>query len=184
MAFSDKYPEQIEFEIDRPRVRRYLRLLGFGSYLGGTTVVSLFFSFAAFTGSFQHQPIVQFDEIVHRLAAYFATGLAIGCAIGLLLYFVTTHFIADWAAQNLRLIVEGPYLRLVSGGVFVSDRRIHFRTVNDYSTHAGPLLRRLGMKSLSFRVEGNSRLLTTVAGLVDPDDVRDALCEIDAAREN
>ena len=83
-------------------------------------------------------------------------------------------------------MVEGPYLRLVSGGYFVTDRRIHFRTVGDYSTHEGPLLRKLGMKSLSFRIasSGQVPLCHHVAGLVNPDDVRDQLCEIDAAREN
>ena len=113
------------------------------------------------------------------------SGAAIGCCIGVLLYFITTHFVAKWAAQNVRLIVEGPYLRLVSGGIFVSDRRMHFRTISDYTTHAGPLLRRFGMKTLSFTAAGSRNSLPTrIAGLVDPDKVRDALCEIDAAREN
>lgn len=148
-------------------------------------MLSLFFSIVAFSGSFKRSPIYQFDDVWQRLVTYLATGIPIGCCIGVLMYLLTTHFYAKWAAQNLRLIVEGPYLRLVSGGIFVSDRRMHFRTISDYTTHAGPLLRRLAMKTLSFSATGSRNSLPTrIAGLVDPDKVRDALCEIDAAREN
>jgi membrane protein YdbS with pleckstrin-like domain len=185
VTFADKFPEQVEFEIDRPRLVRYLRACGFAVCVGGMIPVSLFFSLAAFSGSFQHRPPVEFDEILPRLATYLATGVSIGCCVGVLLYFITAHFPARWAAQNVRLIVEGPYLRLVSGAIFVSDRRMHFRTISDYSTHSGPLLWRFGMKTLSFSTtSGRNGLPTRIAGLVDPDKVRDALCEIDAAREN
>lgn len=115
---------------------------------------------------------------------YMMGGL-LACGIfGSILYFVYFRPSARLKAVNLRLMVDGPYLRLVSGGFILVDQRFHFRDVASYSTVQGPLLRRNGLKSLCFRVHGRATTPPlSVTGLVDADRVRDVLCEIDASRE-
>lgn len=185
MPFTDKYPEQIEFEIDRPRLIRYWRLCGFLGCCIPCVVGVVLIALPLLGDYLQTHRHLHLGEILVIGLAYLAVGAIAGLLIGLLLYIAMSHYSAKWAAQNLRLIIEGPYLRLISGGLLITDRRIHFRAISDYSTTQGPMLRLFGMKTLSFRVVGSSQSFsTTVAGLKEPDKVRDALCEIDAAREN
>lgn len=115
---------------------------------------------------------------------HIATGLAIGSAIGLTLYFSVSHFTSGRYARQVRLIVEGPFLRQVTGGLVTEDKRVHFRAVSDYSTYDGPILRLFGIKALGFRVMGvQAPANKTIAGVVDADRVRNELSEIDALRE-
>lgn len=115
----------------------------------------------------------------------YMTGGLLACGIfGSVLYFTYFRPSARLKAKNLRLMVDGPYLRIVSGGYVLVDQRFHFRDISSYSTVQGPLLRRCGLKSLCFRVQGRATTPPlSVIGLVDADRVRDVLCEIDASRE-
>jgi len=135
---------------------------------------------------FRHASLPDVKEGVVIAFVYLAAGSAVALLLGAALYFALGHYQSKWSANNLRLLVEGPYLRIVSGAVFVTDRRIHFRAISDYSTHDGPLLRRLKMKTISFRIIGQGQPVrsTSIPGVIDPIKVRDMLCEIDAAREN
>src|SRR4051794_2115695 len=168
MQTTEQHPTNIEFEIDRKRLMPYWQIQGFAGccapgMLGGFFImVTLFEDYL--TGhrhsSFGHLYLV-------RLAGLGVAAI-IGLVLGLLLYFVMAHYPAKWAATNLRLIVEGPYLRIVSGAIFVTDRRIHFRAISDYSTQHGPLLKWLGMKTLAFNIIGSSHVASTkVPGVVD-----------------
>lgn len=182
---TDQFPANIEFEIDRARLMRYWRIQGFVGCCGpATLLISIMFTpffSLLFLGVRQAPP----GPLALWRSVAFVVATLSGFLAGSLLYFIMAHYPAKWAATNLRLTVEGPYLRIVSGAIFVTDRRIHFRSISDYSTHDGPLLKRLGMKALSFRVIGGAQATSsTIPGIIDAVKARDLLCEIDAAREN
>jgi len=185
MSSPDKYPQNIEFEIDRPRLTKYWQLQSLAGYCSATLLAGLFAAGALIGDRFKASATASAGQYVLAGLEFLLLTLAVTVALGVLLYFALGHYQSKWAAANLRLLVEGQYLRLVTGAVFITDRRIHFRAISDYSTHDGPLLRRLGIKTLAFRViGGNQPSRTTIPGVIDALKVRDMLCEIDAAREN
>lgn len=184
MAFKDRYPTEIEFEIDRHRLLRYWRIQAVIGCFGTTLPFAVLIGMAFFKIHLEGNPALSIGSRFLWLLTYAAAGTVAGLLVATVIYLVICHLPAKRASQNLHLMVEGPYLRIVSGGYFVTDRRIHFQAISDYTTHQGPLLRMVGMKSLSFHVSSPTPSSKRVVGLTSPDDVRDQLCEIDAAREN
>ncbi|MBN2294047.1 MAG: hypothetical protein JXM70_16595 [Pirellulales bacterium] len=182
---KDRFPTEIEFDIDRRQLLRYWRVQ---SFIGCCVPIILLFAFIGIGFYKIHLDSIQdigIVSIVVWLVLYIVAVILAGLIVGGIIYLALCHMPSRRAAANLRLLVEGPFLRIVSGAFYVTDRRIHFRAISDYSTHEGPLLKKFGMKSLSFRVIGSGQNPSEhIVGLVDPDDVRDQLCEIDAAREN
>ncbi len=184
MSSVDKYPTNIEYEIDRVALIRYWRLQATIGYSLAPAPIAGMFGLAFFRLYVETHPGIGGLTYVAFAAMLILAGLFAGMLVGILLYFLMSHFLIKLSVKNLRLLVEGPYLRSISGAIFVTDRRIHFRAISDYSTSDGPLLRRFGMRNLSFTVIGSTaHASTVVSGLKNPDEVRDQLCEIDAARE-
>ncbi len=184
MAFKDKFPVEIEFEIDRKLLTRYYRIQS----LTGCVLVTVPFGMiisVAFVQSFltMHQEFT-FVQRIATVACFGLAGILMGFFVALAFYISYFHKSSELNANNLRLRVEGPYLRLVTGGYFIIDRRYHFRDIHTYTTLQGPLLSRFGMKSLNFQVASMRQTPPVrVDGIIDVDSVRDQLCEIDAARE-
>lgn len=184
LTFKDRFPTEIEFDIDR---QRYLKYLTSQAWLGCFAIASPFV--LVLTGMLFQEKMApfrnagfgyQFGWLVLCLIA----GLGAGAVFCSVLYFGYFRSSARRKAENLRLLVDGPYLRMVSGGFIVVDERFHFRDVSCYTTVQGPLLRFHGLKSLRFRIQGRSAAPPlAIQGLVDADGVRDDLCEIDASRE-
>ncbi|WP_146517659.1 hypothetical protein [Rubripirellula amarantea] len=184
MTFKDAFPLEIEFDVDRKRLLDYLlaqaRIGCFGSALPFCLLFSLPF-FKAHMLPYQNAGALLW---LGWLTVYLIAGCVVCALFGSILYFSYFRPSARLQAANLRVMVDGPYLRLVTGGFILLDQRFHFRDVSSYGTIQGPLLRRHGLKSLTFRMQGRpSTPPLSVAGLVDPDRVRDVLCEIDASRE-
>lgn len=184
MTSKDSFPLEIEFEIDRERLLRHLltqaRMICFGIALP----FALLFAFSFFNS---HVTPYRNADLWFRIGwfcAYMIGGLAACALFGAALYFTYFRPSARLEAKHLRLMVDGPYLRMVSGGFVLLDQRFHFREISSYSLVQGPLLRRHGLKTLRFRVHGSSTAPPlSVPGLADPDRARDVLCEIDASRE-
>lgn len=184
MTFKDNFPLEIEFEIDRERLLRHLLLQARIGCFGLPLPFCLLLAWAFYN---EHMVPYWNADVWFRigwLSAYILAGLVACVIFGSILYFAYFRPSARLKANNLRLMVDGPYLRFVSGGFVLLDQRFHFRDVSSYSTIQGPLLRRHGLKSLCFRVRGRANTPPlSVAGLADADHVRDVLCEIDASRE-
>lgn len=184
MTFKDRFPLEIDFEIDRQRLLRYLLAQAKIGCFGLPFPFAMLLALAFFNEGMApyHNTDVWFS--LGWFSFYMMAGL-LACGIfGSILYFAYFRPSARLKADNLRLMVDGPYLRLVSGGLILNDQRFHFRDVSCYSTVQGPLLRRHGLKSLCFRVNGHAAAPPlSVIGLVDAGRVRDVLCEIDASRE-
>lgn len=184
MTFKDRFPLEIEFEIDRERLLRHLlNQARIGCY-GLAFPFAMFFVLAFYNAHMTPYPNASIWFRIGWFCLYVLVGVFACGALGSILYCGYFRRSAQLNTKNLRLLVEGPYLRLVSGGFVLTDQRFHFRDVSSYSTIQGPLLRRRGLKSLCFRVSGRSTTPpVSVTGLVDADEVRDVLCEIDASRE-
>lgn len=184
MTFKDAFPLEIEFEIDRDRLLRISRIEAGAACFGLASIPSLMMTTACFSASMAPYRHADMWYQLGWFGIYLMVGLGAWVAIGGTIYFSYFHAATRLRTNNLRLLVDGPFLRLVSGGYVVRDRRFHFRDVSSYETIEGPLQRRFGLKSLRFRISdsGNAPPLSVV-GLVDPESVRDVLCEIDASRE-
>jgi membrane protein YdbS with pleckstrin-like domain len=187
VPFRDGYPTDLEFEIDRRALLRYSRVQGLIGCCAASLPVLILVGIACFNVHREANPTMGIASSLGWLILCAGSGVLAGLFAGGGIYFVVYHATSKLASQNLRLMVEGPYLRIISGGVFVTDRRIHFRDVGDYTIEEGPLLRVFGLKALSFRVTATGRTSQpsryAVVGLVNPNLVRDRLCDIDAARE-
>ncbi len=184
IVHTDEFPDRLEFEIDRPLLLRYWRIQA----IFACCTVAL--PWGILIGAMLAQAYGELHGTRNGLnwLAINTTGLASGGAagivVGLAVYLAVLHLPIKLAACKIRLVVDGSYLRVVSGTFFISDRRIHFRAISDYSTHDGLLLRQLGLKRLSFRVcGGNHARAFSIVGLNDAEAVCDQLCSIDAARE-
>jgi hypothetical protein len=188
MPFRDGYLTDIEFEIDRRALLRYSRVQALIGYCAAMLPFVFLVALACFKVHREWNPSMGMASYVGWLLVYGIAGILAGLLVGCGTYFLTSHATSRLVSQNLRLIVEGPYLRIISGGFFITDRRIHFRDINDYSVEEGPLLRMFGLKALRFHVMatgGTGQFPTrTIVGLVNPEKVRDQLCDIDAAREH
>lgn len=183
MAFKDTFPVEVEFEIDRKVLVRYYRLQS----LVGCVLVSVPFGVLVAVGLLQsflliHPEFTLWQKVL-SCVCFVSGGLVLGLLVAAVFYYPYFHKSSNLAAQNLRLRVEGPYLRLISGSYFVIDRRYHFKDIHTYTTCQGPLLKRFGMKTLTFNVSVRQMPPVQIDGLIDVDSVRDKLCEIDAARE-
>ncbi len=183
MAFKDTYPLELEFEIDRKRLEHYYQ---FQSVVG-CFAISVPFGILVVIGFLQsflliHPEFTALQKFV-SFACFVVGGLVVGLLVGMFFYYGYFNKSSKLAARNLRLRVEGPYLRLITGAYFVIDRRYHFKDIHTYTTCQGPLLKRFGMKALMFNVSMRQMHPVQIDGLIDVDSVRDKLCEIDAARE-
>jgi len=184
VTFKDSFPLEIEFEIDRVQLLRYLQMQARVGCFGLILPISLLFTVSFFNAQMAPYKGASLWFATGWFSIYLICGIFSWLFLGSLLYFSYFHWAAIRAAANVRLLVEGPYLRLVSGGYIVTDQRFHFRDVSSYGTIQGPFLRHYHVESLCFRVHcraSNPPIL--VAGIVDADRVRDILCEIDASRE-
>jgi hypothetical protein len=184
LTFKDSFTLEIDFEIDRDRLLRHLLTQAKMGCFGLALPFCVLFALSFFNS---HMAPYRNADMWFRLgwlSVYLLAGLVACAVFGSVLYFAYFGPSARLKAKNLRLMVDGPYLRLVSGGFVLLDQRFHFRDVSSYSTVQGPFLRRNGLKTLCFRVQGRSATPPlSVTGLIDADRVRDVLCEIDASRE-
>ena len=181
---TDSYPQHVEIEIDRDRLRTYLRakallswllLLGsFGAVIG-----------MAVSGQILEQGVRPWTDVIFILA----TGLGIGFITAILLagalYLLFSHRVMGRFAGELRLSVEGPFLRVRQRLVIASDRKLHFRAIVDYAVVQDPLMRRFDISALQMTTTGAGQSATiTVPGVKNCEKSRDLLSEIDRCREN
>ncbi len=185
MNFKDSFPLEIEFSIDRDRLYRYLRFQALAGCFALVLPLSVFFASAFYDSHMAAYRHAGLSFRIGWLTIYLLGGLIVSTGLTLTAYGCYFRPAARLKVKNLRLLVDGPYLRFVSGCFIKFDRRYHFRDISCYATIEGPVLRRYGMKSLSFRVQGPPHTPPIVIpGVTDAEGVRDVLCEIDASREN
>jgi hypothetical protein len=146
MTFRDDYPEDIEFDIDRDKLRKYSQMQAAFFCLLFFVFLGLFIAVLRFEAQLKMEQGKTLVQLLGILVLNLVGCIAAGVLCGGASYFVFCHFPEGVYSRNLRLKVEGPYLRLISGTYIVSDRRIHFREITDYSTHQDPIQKWLGIK--------------------------------------
>jgi len=183
---SDTYPVNFTIEIDRPLLRKYLQWRWSRSVV---VVVACFFGIFGFAGSVDYIR----DHATSQLGAilYMAGAVVISVALSLVasavIYFGFVRRRVARYVDSLNVSVEGPFLRIREDGLVLIDRKIHFRSIHDYSTVQDSPMRKFGMYSLSFTTSGFRSAhhgANAILGIKDCEKVRDMLAEIDAQREN
>ena len=179
----DPHPQQITFDFDREALRRYLRLRGLTLWIIGLGGLGSFIGFCTAMDMLQRANTAFPEKLPDALTHFVRLGAG-GIVLGLLCYLICSHRQAVSHARSISLEVDGAFVRVREGGLFKTDRKIHFRSVVDYSLVEGPILRRCGLKTLRMSVPvGAPAGLIQITGLRDCDAVRDQLAEIDALRE-
>lgn len=175
---------EIVYAFDSDRLRRYLRVRGFILWVGALGALGSLFGFIAAGKKLESSRL---DVPTKIIAAARATGIGFGCGalIGAFCYLTLTHARSATEARTASLRVDGPFVRLKTGGFTHTDRKVHFRSIIDYSIIDGPLRRRFGLQTLQMTVPaGVPNGLIQLTGLRDCERVRDELAALDAAREH
>lgn len=185
---ADSYPTNINIEIDRPRLQKYLRVKWLLKWLMSLVLIGAFLA-ADLTGiSLEKKDISTGAEAAIILKAT-AVGVVLSVVAALLSYFLFSHWTASRLAESLQVSVEGPFLRVRQGSFVLHDRKLHFRSIVEYTTVQGVLLRKFGMHALQFTTtapshSANGHTRNVIYGIKDCEKVRDMLADIDRLREN
>ena len=178
------YPETFEVEIDRDRLRAYLRARWLISWFCTLGFFCLMFGAMGVSGMIERHPRMPGRDTALFVASVLGLSTLLAVALSLAAYFLLSHARAARHAATLRLDVEGSYLRIrqVAGGL--RDRKLHFRSLVDYTTVEGPLMHRFGIAILQITTTaGGPASIINIPGVRDCLRVRDMLAEIDAQRE-
>ncbi len=181
---ADQYPETMELAIDRHALRRYLRTKWFLSWLSLLAFFGGMSGIASASNRLENQECGGVREVVAILVSNLGADIVFAAVFATLLYFLLSHRLAARMARGLRLTVEGPFFRIVQTGSARSDRKLHFRSIVDYTTVEGRLMRRFGLMALEMTtIGGGAQNTIRVIGLKDCERVRDLLADVDRVRE-
>jgi len=181
---TDPHPHDLEIEIDRNRLRAYLRAQSL-------VIWALLFSFLGIICGLS-SVAKDLEQGVHTWSSMLttaATAIGIGWGLGLLVasacYFVFNHRMTGRFADELRISVEGPFLRIRQRLAVATDRKLHFRAIVDYAVVQDPFMRLFDIHSLQMTTTGSGPTsIINVPGVKDCLKARDTLSEIDGLREN
>jgi hypothetical protein len=121
------------------------------------------------------------------LIAFAVTFALLSFLVLILGYYNYWRYSAEYA-DKLTVSIEGPYLRIIECRKTMSDRKIHFNQLMDYTIIQDRKMKRLNMKSLRISTNqmlGNGRRsYIEIPGIVNIEKVRDQLAEYDYKHEN
>jgi len=182
---TESHPDSFQVEIDRKKLCQYLRLQAICSLL------AIFVSFGSLLGfaSYAEKAEKMEFESTPKFVGYCLQGVGFGVSaslvISLSVYLVFFHFPSKRQANAVELSVEGQYLRFREGFLFKQDRKLHFRSIVDYSCYEGPLMRWCGIAGISMTtLSGGQNSILKVPAVKDAEKVRDLLSVIDRQRED
>jgi len=181
----DDYPDTIELDIDRDALRSYLRTRWFISWVAGLGFIGGTLGFLTVTSRLDNYDYNGIQEFLSLLVMGVCGWLLVSLVLSTILYFLLSHRHAAIVATTLRVIVEGGFLRIISHDPARMDRKIHFRSIVDYTIFEDALMRRFGIKALQMTTTGGGNQASLqILGLRECQDARDKLASIDALREN
>ncbi len=181
---SNPHPVNLSIEIDRDLLRRYLRTQAFLAWAAPMCVFGGVLGFGAISR------IIERGNMTAGAACALASkAIAIGVSAAFLLaalcYLIVSHRIAARRAATLEVTVEGAFLRVRQHELVETDRKLHFRSIVDYSANQDFLMRQFGIHSLQLATTaGGQNGTLVIPGVKDCLKARDLLAEIDAQREN
>ena len=178
---SDQYPETLNIEIDRDRLRNYLRTRWLLNWVLALGFFGGMFIFAGVSAAVERGSL---SAGVTFVAKCVALSLGSTTLLALFLYFILSHWRAARFAASLQISVEGAFLRIRQRTSVVSDRKLHFRSIVDYTTTQDFLMRRFGIHTLQMATTaGGQNTNLIIPGVKDCLRVRDLLADIDSQRE-
>jgi hypothetical protein len=181
---TDKYPQNIDIEIDHNVLSNYLRTKWFLSWFSSLSFFGCLFGFATVTDSIDKHKYDGINELLLLIFQAIGVGFLCSTLISIILYFIFSHRLAVKMATSLKIRVEGPFLRIIQTGSARIDRKLHFRSIVDYSTVEGSLMRRFGVMALQMTTTGGGvQSNFQVIGIKNCLQVRDMLAIIDSVRE-
>jgi hypothetical protein len=181
---EDTYPEVLELDVDRRALRAYLRTKWLFSWMAAMCFFGVMFGVLSVSDKIDGGSLESVGKIVSCLLGGIGRGLLVAVHIGIALYFLRSHWVAGRLAATLRVSVEGPFLRIVQNNGIAQDRKLHFRSIVDYSTVQGPLMKWLGVTALHMTTTaGGPQGGVQIVGLQDAIVARDMLAQIDSMRE-
>ncbi len=184
-AIHDPYPTHWDLEIDRSRLKQYLRTKWFLAWALPLTLIAAFIGLAN-SSDVLAQKAFSWSMVLATWTLGALAGAAIGMAAATLLYFLISHRHAARFADSLQVSVDGPFLRIRQRRLEASDdRRLHFRSIIDYAVVQDPLMSRFRIAMLQMTTTGGGPSSTIqVPGVINCLQVRDTLSEVDPLREN
>lgn len=183
-TMNDSYPSHLTIEIDRIPLARYQRMSRFMLCLLPLSFFGGLLGFVAGVGSIERGDLTGINAVLSVIKGL-AMGLGISSAVALVIYLVFCHWTATRYANSLEVTVEGAFLRIRQHSGARTDRKLHFRSIVDYTTYQDTLMRRFGIHSLHMAtIGGGPHSIVVIPGVKDCERVRDMLSEIDRLREN
>jgi hypothetical protein len=181
---SDSYPDHFTIEIERERLRRYLRTKYLLSWLLCLGFFGGLFGFASASAAFD-RGIESWQAAVVLASKSIAIGVGVSSLIALFVYLLFSHHLASRFASSVELTVEGAFLRIRQHTYIRSDRKLHFRSIVDYAATQDFLMRRFGLHALQMTtIAGGPTSRINVPGVKDCLRVRDLLADVDQKREH
>lgn len=181
---TDPYPSTLNIEIDRDRLRKYLRVKWLWMWTYPLSFFGILFGFAACAGALDDGITSRSDALL-LVARCIATGIGISALIALVCYLIFSHRIASRLAASLEVSVEDAFLRVREHARVMFDRKLHFRSIVDYAVTQDSLMRYFGIHSLVMTTTaGGQNTNLIIPGVKDCLQVRDLLADIDRQREN
>ena len=184
---AEHFPHTIPIEIDRAGYYRYLRIASVIRWTFVCTLIGASVGAVVFMNGEPAGEVMSHADIRSLLLGGFGGGAVGGLLVGGLGYVVCGRTLAKRTAIALEVTIEGPFLRIAEGVWTRCDRRLHFKTIDDYTCCQGPLMRWCGISLISLRRDliANGRALPGICipAAKDPIRTRDLLSEIDRIRE-
>ena len=181
---SDSYPEHLAVEIDRQRLKTYLRTKWLLSWVLSLGFFGGLFGLASIGAAFD-RGFTSWSAGVALVAKCVAIGIGASSLLALLLYLILSHRLASRFAGSLELSVEGAFLHIRQHTSILTDRKLHFRSIVDYATTQDLLMRHFGLHALQMTTTAGGPTSTiNIPGVKDCLRVRDVLADIDHLREN
>lgn len=183
-SMTEPHPQEFELEIERDRLRAYLRFKWFAWWIAALSALGIGFGLSSVAKTLD-QGLQPWDAMLILVVRAIGIGWGAGLLLAGVLYFAFSRRLADRFADELRVSVEGPYLRIRQHVVVATDRKLHFRAIVDYAAIQDPLMRWFGIHALQMTTAGGgATAMITVPGVKDCLEARDMLSEIDCRREN
>jgi membrane protein YdbS with pleckstrin-like domain len=118
--------------------------------------------------------------LIRRLTIY--VSIMVGVIFYIYIFHIRKH--SKRYADALAVSVEGSFLRIRENVGRLVDRKIHFRSIVDYSNIQSPMMNRYGIQSLKMNTtSGGQNSTIKIEGIENCLKVRDILSDIDQQRE-
>jgi hypothetical protein len=181
---SDSYPDHFAIEIERERLRKYLRTKYLFSWVLCLGFFGGMFGLASVGKAFD-RGIESWQAVVVLVSKSIGIGIGASSLAALFLYLLLSHRLASRFASSVELTVEGAFLRIRQHTYVRSDRKLHFRSIIDYAVTQDFLMRRFGLHAIQMTtIAGGPTSRINVPGVKDCLRVRDLLADIDQKREH